>query len=107
MIHNPLTLKEFQQIVCENKDKLIVVDFCAKWCGPCNRIAARVEALEAKFAVFNVFVIKCDVDESPEVGDEFKIQSLPTFIFIKNGAFQNSVIGADIDKVELTIQTLI
>lgn len=107
MIHQPLTLPEFQQIVCENKDKLIVIDFCAKWCGPCNRIASRVEALETTFVSLNVLVIKCDVDESPEVGDEFKIQSLPTFVFIKNGAFQNSVIGADIDKVESTIQCIV
>jgi len=106
MIHHPLTLAGFQQIVCDNKDKLIVVDFCAKWCGPCNRIAPRVEALETKFAASNVFVIKCDIDDSPEVGDEFKIQSLPTFVFIKNGAFQNSVIGADIDGVELMITSL-
>jgi thioredoxin len=107
MIHHPLTLAEFQQIVCDNKDKLIVVDFCAKWCGPCNRVAPRVEALETTFATSNVFVIKCDIDESPEVGDEFKIQSLPTFVFIKNGAFQNSVIGADIDKVESMIQCIV
>jgi thioredoxin len=107
MIHQPLTLPEFQQIICENKDKLIVIDFCAKWCGPCNRISSRVEALETTFASFNVLVIKCDVDESPEVGDEFKIQSLPTFVFIKNGSFQNSVIGADIDKVESMIQSIV
>jgi thioredoxin 1 len=107
MIHHPLTLAEFQQIVRANMDKLIVVDFCAKWCGPCNRVAPRVEALETTFAALNVFVIKCDIDESPEVGDEFKIQSLPTFVFIKNGAFQNSVIGADIDGVESMIKSFI
>jgi thioredoxin len=106
MIHHPLTLAEFQQIVCDNNDKLIVIDFCAKWCGPCNRISSRVESLETTFSASNIVVIKCDIDESPEVGDEFKIQSLPTFVFIKNGAFQNSVIGADIDKVESMIKCL-
>jgi thioredoxin 1 len=107
MIHHPLTLVEFQQIVCSNTDKLIVVDFCAKWCGPCINIAKRVEELETTFAASNVFVIKCDIDESPEVGDEFKIQSLPTFVFIKNGEFQNSVIGANIDGVESMIKCLV
>jgi thioredoxin 1 len=105
MIHHPLTLAKFQQIVCDNKDKLIVVDFCAKWCGPCNNIAKKVEELETTFAASNIFVIKCDVDESPEVSDEFKIQSLPTFVFIKNGAFQNSVIGADMNGVVSMIQS--
>ena len=107
MIYHPLTLTEFQQIICENKDKLIVVDFCAKWCGPCNNIAKRVEELEPTFGESCVFVIKCDVDESPEVSDEFKIQSLPTFVFIKNGVFQNSVIGANIDGVETMIKSLV
>jgi thioredoxin 1 len=107
MIHHPLTLVEFQQIVCDNKDKLIVIDFCAKWCGPCNNIAKRVAELEPTFGASNVSVIKCDIDESPEVSDEFKIQSLPTFVFIKNGAFQNSVIGADIDGVESMIKSLV
>lgn len=62
----------------------VVIDFWAEWCGPCKMIAPVLEKLAAEFKG-KVRVAKVNVDENPLLSSQFRIQSIPTLMFVKNG----------------------
>lgn len=62
----------------------VVVDFWAEWCGPCKTIAPILDKLALEFAG-KVTVAKVNVDENPMLSQQFRIQSIPTLMFIKSG----------------------
>ncbi|KAK6160039.1 hypothetical protein DH2020_003420 [Rehmannia glutinosa] len=61
--------------------KLIVIDFTASWCGPCQFIQPAINEFAEKYT--DVEFIKIDVDEMNDVAQEFKVHVMPTFILIK------------------------
>lgn len=74
-------------------DKPVLVDFFATWCGPCKmtapHIARLAEAYEGK-----VKVCKLDVDEAPELAQNYGVSSIPTILVFKNGEVVNQHIGS-------------
>ena len=77
----------------------VLVDFYADWCGPCKMMAPLVaqlaEAYDGKCKIG-----KCNVDENQELAREFRVMSIPTFIFFKDGKAVETLIGA-VSKNEL------
>nr|CAX71379.1 thioredoxin 1 [Schistosoma japonicum]CAX77061.1 thioredoxin 1 [Schistosoma japonicum] len=92
---------DFDSFLKENKDKLIVVDFFATWCGPCKKIAPAFEALSADRSALYV---KVDVDKLEETAKKYDVTAMPTFIVIKNGERVDTVVGASIENVEAVIR---
>lgn len=82
----------------------LLIKFEASWCGPCKKIAPALQQL----AMVNrrVFFISIDVDEFQEIAAEFNIQSMPTFIGMKNGRIVGEVKGADVQRVRQLIDML-
>lgn len=76
----------------------VVIDFFATWCGPCKRIAPTFEKLATSLTSVQFF--KVDVDESPELVNEFDIAAMPTFVFLKDGKEVRRVEGADMAGLE-------
>ncbi len=77
----------------EKTDELVMVDFWAVWCGPCQMVAPIVEEL-AKEYQGRLKVMKLNTDESPEVAGKFQIMSIPTILFFKNGQPVEKIVGA-------------
>lgn len=82
-------------------DHLVVIDFFAKWCGPCKMIAPRIEEMVNEYP--DVVFLKVDVDECEQVATEYDISSMPTFVFVKNSAKVDSFSGANFDKLRETV----
>ena len=78
-----LTESNFEQEVLKS-DKPVVVDFWATWCGPCKMLAPVVEAVAQAYAG-KAKVCKLDVDQAMNLAAQYKISSVPTLIFFKNG----------------------
>ena len=79
--------------VDEKYDKIMVVDFYATWCGPCKAMAPTMEAMENKYGnkiEFN----KVDIDQSPEIAQEFNVTAVPTIVVIsRTGDIIETLVG--------------
>lgn len=74
-----------------------MIDFTASWCPPCRFIAPVFADMAKKFT--NVVFFKIDVDELQSVAKEFKVEAMPTFVFMKEGEIVDRVVGAAKDEI--------
>ncbi|KAE8656057.1 Thioredoxin H-type [Hibiscus syriacus] len=82
----------------KTSDRLVVVDFTASWCGPCRFMAPILSDLAKKMP--QVLFLKVDVDELPTVAEEWGVEAMPTFIFLKEGKKIDAVVGANRDDLQ-------
>lgn len=76
-----------------NHELPVVVDFWAEWCGPCRMVAPILDKLAGEYAG-KVRIAKVDVDSNPGLSQAFRIQSIPTMMFIKEGKIVGQQAGA-------------
>lgn len=77
-----------------SSDKLMMVDFWATWCGPCQMLGPVIEQLAEEYEEQDVIIGKVDVDENPELARRYGVMSIPTVIFLKNGEEFDRKVGA-------------
>lgn len=71
----------------------VLVDFWAEWCGPCRAIAPVLEELSQELAG-KLKIVKVNVDEAPELAQQFGIRSIPTLLVFKNGTIASQMVGS-------------
>src|SRR5262249_29189492 len=74
-------------------DGLVMVDFWAEWCGPCQAIAPVLEKI-ADGSDGRVTLMKVNVDENHSLAARYAIRSIPTILFVKDGMVVERVVGA-------------
>ena len=77
----------------EQANGLVLVDFWATWCGPCQIVAPILEQLAGEYAG-KAKVTKVDVDANQRTAMRFNVRSIPSILFFKNGQHVDTVIGA-------------
>lgn len=85
-----MSFGEFEKMLSENT--LVMVDFFATWCGPCQMFSPIVEQVEDKYDG-DLTVVKVDIDENSDIAEKYTIQSVPTTILFKNGEVVERVSG--------------
>ena len=83
----------------KSRSEVLMVDFWAEWCAPCRAIAPTLEELSRE-SRGKVSLAKVNVDESPALAARYGIRSIPTILFMKQGAVVDQVIGA-VPKAQL------
>lgn len=72
----------------EIKDKKILVDFYASWCGPCRMLTEVLESIEDK-----IDILKVDVDKFPEIASKYGVMSIPNLILFENNQVIKNQVG--------------
>lgn len=72
--------------------KPVVIDFWATWCGPCLKLGPSVEELAEKYGERAV-IGKLNIDEESEITAQYRIRSIPTVLFFKDGEVKSRSVG--------------
>lgn len=62
---------------------VVLVDFFATWCGPCNMLTPVLEEMASDRS--SVKIVKVDIDESMDLARQYGIMSVPTLLLFKDG----------------------
>ena len=73
----------FKKEVLDEKNKAVLVDFYAEWCGPCKMMTPILEQLEKDNT--EVKIVKVNVDEAQELAMQYEVMSIPTIYIFKQG----------------------
>ena len=80
----------FQDIL--KKNKVVLVDFWAAWCGPCRTLTPTINELEKEF-LDTAVVAKVNVDEEPLLAASNSVRAMPTIIIFKDGIEVERLVG--------------
>ena len=87
-----LTKETFEQTVLGND--LVLIDFWASWCGPCQSFAPVYEAASEREAYADIVFAKVDTEAQQELAGHFQIRSIPTLMIMREKVIVFSQAGA-------------
>jgi putative thioredoxin len=90
---------DFDTAVLErSRERPVLVDFWAAWCGPCRSLAPVLDRLATAYAG-QAEVVKVDTDAEPELASRYGVRSLPTLALFRDGQLLEAVVGAQPEGV--------
>ena len=93
--------QDFESYLKSNK--VLVANFTAAWCGPCQQIKPVVDKAYDTFS--NVEIVRVDLDRQEELARKYSVSSIPTFIFFEDGAEKTRVSGANVQQLLTDLDT--
>jgi thioredoxin 1 len=70
-----------------------MIDFTAKWCGPCRQMEPVLASIAKEYAG-RVELSKVDVDEEPIPTQQYDVRSMPTLVFVRDGREVGRIVGS-------------
>lgn len=95
-----ITKDNFEKEVLQS-EKLVLLDFWAPWCGPCQMVGPVIDSIAEE--VTHAKVGKVNVDEQMELARQFEITSIPALIVMKQGKIAHNIVGVRSKETILTM----
>ena len=104
MIHHIENERILSEVL--KNEKIVIVDFFAEWCGPCQMLSPILVEIEKEYSE-KLEIYKVNVDESQECAMRYGITAMPTLLFFKNGEEVERQVGyLEKDELEKIVQEL-
>mmetsp|Transcript_2020 Transcript_2020/g.3581 ORF Transcript_2020/g.3581 Transcript_2020/m.3581 type:complete len:106 (-) Transcript_2020:180-497(-) len=88
------SVADWDALMQESKEKAVIVDFYAVWCGPCRVISPIFEQNESSYPT--IIFAKLDVDALSQISSKEQVSAMPSFFVYQNGQKVDEVIGANV-----------
>ena len=75
------------------RDKPVLVDFWAEWCGPCRMVAPILEQIGEEYGD-KLEIVKLNTDENPETAAKYGVLNIPMLNVYVNGEVAKTIVGA-------------
>lgn len=85
-----VTPDDLQKLTAGNR--LVLVDFYASWCAPCQKMMPIIEQLQTQYTG-KVTIVKADADASKALLQTYQVDEIPTLLLFNNGKLSNRLIG--------------
>lgn len=69
----------------------VIIDFYADWCGPCKTLGSVLNDIAPKNP--SVLIVKINIEQFPNIAQQYNVKSLPTLLFFKNGSLSKTMKG--------------
>ena len=86
-----VTDQNFSEEVLKSEG-MVLVDFWAVWCGPCQMLSPIIEEVGEELKE-KVKVVKLNVDENPQISQQYQISGIPTVIIFEKGEIKEKIVG--------------
>jgi len=84
---------------------ITVLDFYAKWCGPCKKLSPIIDNLKITYP--NITFTKIDIEKEKELSEKYEIESLPTIIILDhNNQIISKIVGLNIPLLTTEIRKI-
>lgn len=98
----------FKKLLKDAKDIPIIVLFKADFCGHCQRIKPKFEAVrtQCKNKKTNVIIVIAEVSTSRDLFEAYNIDAFPVIMMFKNGQIIKKIMGADDQKIQQLFESV-
>ena len=85
--------KESFEKLTSQKEKAVLIDFWATWCGPCVKLTPELEKLAAEYPDLIVGKLSVEEEENIAIATNLGVNAIPALFYYKDGKLEKSLVG--------------